>query len=124
MPLSKLLIDNILVGNKFKFSNGAGCIINALEEVNEDVLIYFDLVPDNKNTFEQLLRQIEFIEQQFKYKTYIIPIICLEYTVTRFISKVLHEKEIKGYRVDELTVGDYNFEYKKLYELNKNKMSL
>lgn len=124
LPISKLLVNNMKIGDKFRFSGGVSGIKKELMNIDEDVLIYFDLVPDNKGTHDQLLRQIEYITLTLSHKVYIVPIICIEYIVTKFVAKYMREKRINGQLCDSLIIGNKDFNYDNLYSINKNKLNL
>ena len=122
--MSKLLINNTDIGKEIMFSRGASSIHNVINNINEDALIYFDLVPDNEKSIEQLRIQIDCIESVFKYRAYIIPIICIEYFVVKFINKYVKNREIKGTDLNKLLLENSDFDYDLLYALNKNDLSI
>jgi hypothetical protein len=90
-PSSKLL-KSCYNGDNISFSNGgkASKIFRLIKRYKEldascTIIVYFDLPPNNKFVYTNYELLIDFIDDENFDKVYVVPIICIEYYIIKFL---------------------------------------
>lgn len=80
--------------NSVLFSNGSELLKDVVNTLDDDTLLYVDVVPDNIKTMSTYLRLMQHIVYRRMVNIYIIPIPCIEYFVIQGFGDECIEKSI------------------------------
>ena len=81
---SSILLKNSYKGADIYFSNGSSLILSKVKELrkifNDDIYIFYDLVPDNEVTVKGYTDLVRALKLNYS-NVYVLPIICIEYFI-------------------------------------------
>lgn len=128
-PVSVLLRHSVF-GSNIIFSEGVSQIknkVNALINLDDTFIIYYDFVPDNFNTVKYYSKLSYELKNEYKNKNiFIIPIICIEYVIISMFIRMLKIQNLKvfEYNASQILVDSSNFDYKLVERLTDKKLTL
>lgn len=92
--LSEMLCRCYRADGKVLFSNGSALLENVLATLDDEVVVYVDVVPDNVKTISTYLRLMQYVIHKGSKNVYIIPIPCIEYFAIKGFGSDCIEKSI------------------------------
>lgn len=92
--LSEMLCRCYREDGKVLFSNGSALLENVLATLDDEVVVYVDVVPDNVKTISTYLRLMQYVIHKGSKNVYIIPIPCIEYFAIKGFGSDCIEKSI------------------------------
>lgn len=119
-PISRLL-SNINYGDDINFAYSSSKISTLISTFNdnEDIIVYYDLVPDNDGTILLLNEIVDFVENNvFNKNVYIVPMICIKYILLKMIWGYMKTTSDIGFDIQKVIVNSDKFDYEYLREIS------
>lgn len=88
-----LLLKSSYNGSNLRFAGGSNAsnmlraIENCISEGHEDIIVFFDLPPNNSHTYNNYERLLEGLEAKGYFNVRIFPIICIEHIILQMLNR-------------------------------------
>lgn len=113
---SSLLLKASYNGDNIIFANG-GCAANILKSIERykdcELIVFFDLPPNNEHAYRNYEKLVDIVIDR-EYNVHIIPILCIEYFILRFLIQC-HYLPVGEKYVELVTDLVFDFNYSSNY---------